>query len=205
MDVGVIHLLAAAGGYLLGAVPFGLVLTQVAGVGDIRAIGSGNVGATNVLRTGRKGLALVTLLLDSGKGAAAVLLAAVVFPDHPHAAALAAGSFAVAGHNFPVWLRFRGGKGVATTLGVLLATVWPVGLLSCLTWLGVAATFRYSSLAALFALTLAPAYALVFADRSAVAVFAGLAALGWFRHQANVRRLLAGTEPCFDREKSPAG
>lgn len=204
MDVGMIHFLAAAGGYLLGAVPFGLVLTRLAGGGDIRSIGSGNIGATNVLRTGRKDLALLTFLLDAGKGAAAALLAALVFPDHAHAAALAAGSCAVAGHNFPVWLRFKGGKGVATTFGVLLATVWPVGLLSCLTWLGVAAAFRYSSLAALFALTLAPAYALGFADCSAVAVFAGLAALGWFRHKANIGRLFAGTEPCFGRGKSSA-
>ncbi|KAF0119181.1 MAG: glycerol-3-phosphate acyltransferase PlsY [Rhodospirillaceae bacterium] len=194
MNVGVIHFLAAAGGYGLGAIPFGLVLTWLAGMGDIRAIGSGNIGATNVLRTGHKGLALATLLLDSGKGAAAAWLAPLVFPDHAHAVALAAGSFAVVGHNFPFWLRFKGGKGVATTLGMLLATVWPVGLLSCLTWVGVAAIFRYSSLAALLALALAPVYAFVFADRAAMGVFAGLALVGWFRHKANIHRLLTGVE-----------
>lgn len=197
MDIIVICLLAAVEGYLLGTIPFGLMLTQIAGLGDIRAIGSGNIGATNVLRTGNKGLAFVTFLLDSGKGAVSAFLAAAVFTDHPHTAALSAGLFAVAGHNFPVWLHFRGGKGVATTLGVLLATVWPVGLLSCLTWISVAVIFRYSSLAALSALTFAPAYALVFADCRAVVVFAGLAVLGWFRHWANIRRLLAGTEPCL--------
>ncbi len=192
-----IHLLAAIGGYLLGAVPFGLVLTRLVGIRDIRIIGSGNIGATNVLRTGRKDLALVTLLLDAGKGVMAVLLAVLFFPDQARAASLAAGSFAVIGHNFPLWLRFRGGKGVATTLGVLLATVWPVGLLSSLTWLGIAAIFRYSSLAALFSLTLAPVYAPIFADRETVVVFAGLAALGWSRHQANLRRLMTGMEPPF--------
>jgi len=195
MNVGVIHFLAAVGGYGLGAIPFGLVLTLLASMEDIRTIGSGNIGATNVLRTGHKGLALATLVLDSSKGAAAAWLAPLVFPDHAHAVALAAGSFAVVGHNFPFWLGFKGGKGVATTLGVLLATVWPAGVLSCLTWVGVAAIFRYSSLAALSALALAPAYAFIFDDRAAVVVFAGLAFVGWVRHKANIHRLLTGTEP----------
>ena len=127
------YLLAAAAGYLLGSIPFGLVLTRTAGLGDIRRLGSGNIGATNVLRTGSKALAAATVVLDGGKGAVAVLALA------PWDAGLVAGFAAVIGHNFPVWLRFRGGKGVATTLGVLLAVAWPVGLLACLTWLVVAA------------------------------------------------------------------
>ncbi len=197
-------LLAAAGGYLLGTVPFGLVLTRLVGLSDIRIIGSGNIGATNVLRTGRKDIALVTLLLDTGKGMVAVWLAVLFFPDQASAVTLAAGSFSVVGHNFPLWLRFKGGKGVATTLGVMLATVWPVGLLSSLTWLGIAAISHYSSLAALCALTLAPVYAQIFANSSStVLVFAGLAALGCFRHQENLRRLLAGTEPHLG-EKIPS-
>ena len=190
------HLLVAAtGGYLLGTVPFGLVLTRLAGMSDIRIIGSGNIGATNVLRTGRKDIALVTLLLDTGKGMMAVWLSVLFCPDQASAMTLTAGSCAVVGHNFPLWLRFRGGKGVATTLGVLFATVWPVGLLSSVTWLGIAAISRYSSLAALCALTLAPVYAQLFASGRTILVFSGLAVLGFFRHQANLRRLLAGTEP----------
>ncbi|MEO5374310.1 MAG: glycerol-3-phosphate 1-O-acyltransferase PlsY [Alphaproteobacteria bacterium] len=191
-DLALTHGLAALGGYLLGAVPFGLVLTRLFGLGDIRTIGSGNIGATNVLRTGRKDLAAATLILDSGKGAAAALLAAWLTGDP--GAGLAAGVLAVVGHNFPVWLRFRGGKGVATTLGVLLATAWPVGVLACLTWVVVAALFRYSSLAALVALLLAPVFAVVLAGQAHVMAFAGLAVLGFIRHRANIRRLLAGEE-----------
>ena len=142
------YLLAAAAGYLLGSIPFGLVLTRAAGLGDIRRLGSGNIGATNVLRTGSKALAAATLLLDGGKGA----VAALALAPWDAGLGLVAGFAAVIGHNFPVWLRFRGGKGVATTLGVLLAVAWPVGLLACLTWLVVAAVFRYSSLAALVAI-----------------------------------------------------
>src|SRR5687768_5454995 len=132
---------ALVGGYLLGSIPFGLVLTKLAGLGDIRNIGSGSIGATNVLRTGRKGLAAATVLLDGGKGAAAVLLAGTMGPDM----AFRAGAGAMIGHCFPVWLRFKGGKGFATALGTLIAIAWPVGLLACLTWLIVAALFRYSS------------------------------------------------------------
>jgi len=185
-------ILAAIGGYLLGSVPFGLVLTRAAGLGDIRKIGSGNIGATNVLRTGNKTLAALTLVLDSGKGAAAVLVAIWLGGDS--LSPLVAGLGAVVGHNFPVWLRFKGGKGVATTLGTLLAMAWPVGLLACLTWLVVAVLFRYSSLSALVALCAAPAYAWVL-DRPSVAVAAALlAALSVIRHHENIARLLKGEE-----------
>ena len=186
--------LAAAliGGYLLGALPFGLLLIRIAGLGDIRAIGSGNIGATNVLRTGRKGLAAATLLLDGGKGAAAVLVAGIWGPDM----AIMGGYGAILGHLFPVWLKFRGGKGVATTLGVLLAIAWPVGVACCLTWLLVAATFRYSSLAALIALAAGPAFAwFLLGDLQMVQMAAILAALIWSRHLGNLRRLLKGEEP----------
>jgi glycerol-3-phosphate acyltransferase PlsY len=187
--------LAALGGYLLGSVPFGLVLTRLAGEGDIRAIGSGNIGATNVLRTGRRGLALATLLLDGGKGAAAVGLAAALIGP---AAMPVAGFAAVLGHNFPVWLKFRGGKGVATTFGTLLALSWPVGAATCATWIVAAVLFRISSLSALVALILSPAFAVFLppgARPEIVAAVAGLAALGVLRHRANIARLLKGEEP----------
>ncbi len=189
---------AAIGGYLLGSVPFGLVLTRMAGLGDLRQIGSGNIGATNVLRTGRKGLALATLLLDSGKGAIAALAALAAWD---HRAALVAGLFAVLGHNFPVWLNMKGGKGVATTLGVLLATSPIVGAAACLTWLGMAWRFQYSSLAALTALAVAPLVALLANDGAYAVVFAVLAILAVVRHRANIERLLAGTEPRVDLKK----
>lgn len=184
-------------GYLLGSVPFGLVLTRAVGI-DIRAVGSGNIGATNVLRTGRKGLALATLILDSGKGAAAALAALFLAGDM---AGLAAGFGAVLGHNFPLWLKFKGGKGVATTLGVLLATSWWVGLAACLTWLAVAALSRYSSLAALVALAASPAYAWYLAGPDHAALAAGLALLAFVRHQDNIRRLAAGTETKIGQKK----
>ena len=138
------HVIAALLGYLLGSIPFGLVLTKLAGLGDIRSIGSGNIGATNVLRTGRKDLALATLLLDGGKGAVAVLIARLVSED----LTVIAGGAAILGHLFPVWLKFKGGKGVATTLGTLIAVNWMVGIGACLVWLVVALLFRYSSLSA---------------------------------------------------------
>lgn len=184
-------LLAAAAGYFAGSVPFGLLLTRLAGLGDVRDLGSGNIGATNVLRTGRKGLAAATLLLDGGKGAAAVLIAQAWGPQ----AALAAGLCAVLGHNFPVWLKFKGGKGVAATLGVLLGVSWPVGVLVCLTWLLVAAFFRYSSLAALVALGAAPVFMLFMAGQEAAALAGILALLSIIRHRENIRRLAAGEEP----------
>ncbi|MEE8500797.1 MAG: glycerol-3-phosphate 1-O-acyltransferase PlsY [Kiloniellales bacterium] len=183
---------ALAGGYLLGSIPFGLLLARLTGLGDIRQIGSGSIGATNVLRTGRKDLAVVTLLLDSGKGAAAVLIAGIWGPDQQLVAALGV----VLGHLYPVWLRFKGGKGVATTLGVLLGLVWPIGLAACATWLAVAAAFRYSSLSALVALAAAPLYIwYLMADWQLVELSALLAVLVWIKHHANIRRLLKGEEP----------
>jgi len=185
-----ILLAAAAGGYFLGSIPFGLLLTRIAGLGDVRDIGSGNIGATNVLRTGKKGLAAATLLLDGGKGAAAVLIAG----NWGTEAALIAGLTAVLGHNFPVWLKFRGGKGVATTLGVLLGVHWPAGLLAAATWLLVAFAFRYSSLASLAALSASPVF-MVFLAGTRQAVLAGLLALlSIIRHWANIQRLARGEE-----------
>ena len=191
-------LLTAAVGYLLGSIPFGLVLTRMAGLGDIRAIGSGNIGATNVLRTGRKGLALATLLLDGGKGAIAVLVVSAILPSP---AGLVAGTAAVIGHNFPIWLRFKGGKGVATTLGTMIAAAPIVGLMACLTWAAMAAIFRYSSLSALIALAMAPLYALLIQKPDAAVAFCILGVLGWVRHHANLARLLKGQEPKIGAKK----
>jgi glycerol-3-phosphate acyltransferase PlsY len=194
------HLAAALLGYLLGAIPFGLVLTKMAGLGDIRAIGSGNIGATNVLRTGRKDLALATLLLDGGKGAIAVLIARQFSED----LTVIAGGAAILGHLFPVWLKFKGGKGVATTLGTLIAIHWMVGIGACLTWLIVALVFRYSSLSALVAVAAAPFIAL-WVGNVPLAWLAGFAALlVWVRHQENIRRLLKGTEPRIGKKKESA-
>jgi glycerol-3-phosphate acyltransferase PlsY len=193
--------IAFAGGYLLGSVPFGLVLTRLAGLGDIRAIGSGNIGATNVLRTGNKPLALAVLLLDSGKGAVAVLLAMwLLGPVAMPAAALGA----VIGHLFPVWLGFKGGKGVATTLGTLLALAWPVGLIACAIWLGMALIFRISSAAALAAVAVAPIAALLLRGSSLAAYVLVVAALVWIKHVENIRRLLAGTEPRLGQTRTSA-
>jgi glycerol-3-phosphate acyltransferase PlsY len=183
--------------YLLGSIPFGLVLVRLAGKGDLRQIGSGNIGATNVLRTGSKTLALATLLLDSGKGAAAVLLAA----PYGEPAAIVAALGAFLGHLFPIWLKFQGGKGVATTLGIYLAIAWPVGVGACLTWLVAAILFRISSLAALAAMVAAPALALYFADRDIAAMAVAIGLVVWVRHAANIRRLLNGTEPKIGRRK----
>ncbi len=189
-------MMAAVIGYLLGSVPFGLILTRAAGLGDIRRIGSGNIGATNVLRTGNKPLAAATLLLDGGKGAAAALAFGYWGGE---VAGLIAGVAAVAGHNFPLWLRFKGGKGVATTLGVLLAIAWPAGLAACAVWLLTALIFRYSSLAALVALASAPFLMLLLADGQRAIAAALLAVLGIVRHHANIRRLVAGEEPKIGR------
>ena len=197
-DPDILRLLAAVSGYLLGAVPFGLVLTRLAGMGDIRQIGSGNIGATNVLRTGNKPLALATLLLDSGKGAAAALTFAAFDPI----AGLIAGGSAILGHNFPVWLKFKGGKGVATTLGVLLAVSWPTGIAACLTWLAIAVVFRYSSLAALVGLAAAPVYAWWLADLPTTVLAAALAVLGLVRHHENISRLLKGEETKIGKKKT---
>ena len=185
-------LLFALLGYLFGSIPFGLILTRFAGLGDIRRIGSGNIGATNVLRTGNKGLAAATLLLDGGKGAAAVLLAAWL---GGHDAVLWAGSGAVLGHAFPVWLGFKGGKAVATAYGVLIAAAWPVGLCAGAIWLAMAAIGRMSSLAALASFALAPLLAAALADATVVKLALVIAVLVFARHHTNIRRLIAGTEP----------
>jgi glycerol-3-phosphate acyltransferase PlsY len=182
--------LAALLAYLLGSIPFGLVLTRLTGAGDLRKIGSGNIGATNVLRTGRKGLAAATLLLDGAKGAVAVLLANRFGPDM---AVIAAGA-AVVGHLFPVWLKGRGGKGVATTLGVLLAIAWPVGLVACAIWLAVAFLFRYSSLAALVAIAASPLLAWALGEPQIAGLVLFLAILVTLRHHENIARLLRGQE-----------
>jgi glycerol-3-phosphate acyltransferase PlsY len=189
--------LAAVGGYLLGSIPFGLVLTRMAGLGDIRQVGSGNIGATNVLRTGRKDIALATLVLDAGKAAAALLIARELGPERFAVdMGLVAGGAAFIGHCFPVWLGFKGGKGVATFFGLLLAGVWPIGLLAGVTWIAVATMFRYSSLAALCAAAIAPIAALVGQFNWSEIVFTSLlAALIFWRHSANIARLRHGTEP----------
>jgi glycerol-3-phosphate acyltransferase PlsY len=184
-------LAAAVIGYLLGSIPFGLVLTRLAGLGDVRKIGSGSIGATNVLRTGNKALAALTLVLDVGKGAAAVLIAKRFGPDMAAIAAV----FVFLGHLFPVWLRFKGGKGVATAGGVVLAYAWPVGLAGIATWLVVVVATRYSSLAALTACALAPLYAwLITRQMQPTEVILVLAVIIILRHHANIRRLLRGEE-----------
>ena len=177
-------------GYLLGSIPFGLLITRAAGAPDIRAIGSGNIGATNVLRTGRKGLAAATLFCDALKGTIAVIVAAHFGAN----AALIAGLGAFLGHLFPVWLKFKGGKGVATYIGVLTGLFWPAALLFCGIWLVVAAAFRYSSLAALIASALTP-LGLWFAEQPNIAAaFLLLTVLLWIKHRENIARLLKGTE-----------
>ena len=184
--------LLAAGiiGYLLGSIPFGLLLTRLAGLGDIRQIGSGNIGATNVLRTGSRSAAALTLLLDLAKGFAAVVIAAGWGED---AMLLAAGG-AIIGHMFPIWLGFRGGKGAATALGVVMALAWPVALAAALAWLATTLLFRYSSLAALVAAVVGAALAPFLADPMTATTIAGIALLIILRHHANIRRLMSGTE-----------
>jgi glycerol-3-phosphate acyltransferase PlsY len=186
-------------GYGLGSIPFGLILTRLTGAGDLRAIGSGNIGATNVLRTGRKGLAAATLLLDMAKGLLAVLLAWRLWPEGAGYAALGA----VLGHCFPVWLRFRGGKGVATMMGVSLGLAWPIGLAYAVAWLGVLAVTRISSLGGMTAAVAAPVAALATGHAEFVLVLAALAVLVLFLHRANIARLRAGTEPRVGGSKTP--
>ena len=184
-------LLWAAIAYVIGSIPFGMILARVMGLGNLRDIGSGNIGATNVLRTGSKKAAALTLLLDGGKGAVAVLLArAFAAPDVVQLAAFCV----MIGHCFPVWLRFRGGKGVATFFGVLFALAWPVGIAAALTWLVTAAAFRYSSLAALAAAVFAPAWAHLVGAPHVYFLCVFLTALIFWRHAGNIRRLVAGEE-----------
>jgi acyl phosphate:glycerol-3-phosphate acyltransferase len=181
---------AAAIGYLLGSIPWGLVLSRLARHGDIRLIGSGNIGATNVLRSGNKGLAALTLLLDTAKG----MLAVAIGQRWGQAAALSAAGAAVIGHMFPCWLGFRGGKGVATALGVTAVLAWPVAVAATLVWLTVALLSRYSSLAALVAVSAAAGLAAAVADKRLAGVVIGIAGLVVLRHHANIRRLIAGSE-----------
>jgi glycerol-3-phosphate acyltransferase PlsY len=185
-------LLWAAIGYLLGSIPFGMVLARLMGLGNLREIGSGNIGATNVLRTGNKTAAALTLLLDGGKGAVAVLLARAVAGED---AAQLAGLMAFLGHCYPVWLRFEGGKGVATFLGLLLALAWPVGIAACLTWLATAVVTRISSLSALVAAGTAALWMLVLGFPRAILLAVLLAAVILWRHRGNISRILNGTEP----------
>jgi glycerol-3-phosphate acyltransferase PlsY len=187
----VIVAVALIAGYLLGSIPFGLLLTRLAGTGDIRAVGSGNIGATNVLRTGRKGLALATLLGDMFKGTAAVLLMRAWGGDD---LGLIAGLAAVFGHVFPVWLKFKGGKGVATYIGVLLGLFWHAAIMFGLIWLAVAFSFRYSSLAALVASFVTPLFLWWFGHHNLAALFAVLTLLLFWAHRENIKRLQAGTE-----------
>jgi len=185
-------LIAAVAGYLLGSIPFGLVMAKLFGLGDIRQIGSGNIGATNVLRTGNKLAAFLTLVLDAGKGAIAVLIARAVFGE---GAAGVAGLFAVLGHLFPLFLRFKGGKGVATFLGTLLALSFPAGLAVCATWLIMAVIFRISSLSAIMAALLAPVFTFYFYHMHGAALVAVLSLVVIAKHHANIGRLLKGEEP----------
>lgn len=195
--IGTLALVAAAG-YLLGSIPFGVVITRAAGAGDVRRIGSGNIGATNVLRTGRKDLALATLLLDAGKGAVALLLARHLL--NSETAGAIAGGAAFLGHLFPVWLGFKGGKGVATFLGTLIALHWPLGLIACAIWLLTAAVSRISSLSALLAAALSPVFAWGLGRGDLIAVSLFMAVLIFIRHSANITRLMDGSEPRIGRK-----
>lgn len=187
-------------GYLLGSIPFGLVLCRLAGLGDIRKIGSGNIGATNVLRTGNKPLALATLLLDSGKGAIAVFIVLAITKSHD--AAMVAGLAALIGHCYPLWLKFKGGKGVATTLGTLIAIALPLGGLTCLIWMAGALLFRISSLAALIAIGLTPIIAhTLYNNPNLSSLCAIIAALVFWKHRENIQRIFTGTEPKIGEKK----
>lgn len=192
-------ILAGVLGYVLGSIPFGLILAKIMGLGNLREIGSGNIGATNVLRTGNKTAAVLTLLLDAGKGAAAVLLARAFIGED---AAQIAGLAAFLGHLFPIWLGFRGGKGVASFLGILLALYWPLGLAACATWLFFALIFRISSLAALAAAGFAPFWMLVLGNFEPLFLGMALILLIFIRHRTNIKRIKAGTEPKIGKKNA---
>ncbi|MBQ3696212.1 MAG: glycerol-3-phosphate 1-O-acyltransferase PlsY [Alphaproteobacteria bacterium] len=195
------YIISALIGYIAGSIPFGLVLTYCAGLGDIRKIGSGNIGTTNVLRTGHKGLALLTLILDVFKAAFAALLCKYLFNE---SIGFFAGFMAVIGHNYPIWLKFRGGKGVASTLGLMLAMTPCVGVLTCLTWLIVALIWHYSSLAALTALAAAPIYAFVSGNEVATLTYVLLTLLSYYRHRQNIKRLIEKKESKISFHKKAA-
>ena len=205
MSITLVFLLSALGGYLLGSIPFGLVLTRLCGLGDIRKIGSGNIGATNVLRTGRKDLALLTVLLDASKAGIAAFVAASLAPAADYVflgnmtqvnviAGLIAGSAGVVGHNFPVWLKFKGGKGVASTFGFILATNPQIALLALATWLVCAVITRYSSLSAITAAIATPVYAFFLVEPTYTIFYTAIALLVLLRHRANIVRLAKGEE-----------
>lgn len=205
MSIYTILTLCAIGGYLLGSVPFGLVLTRLAGLGDIRKIGSGNIGATNVLRTGRKDLALLTVILDASKAGIAAYVAEKLVPDAGFVffglytstnviAGLVAGTFGVLGHNFPVWLKFKGGKGVASAFGFIVATNWQLGLIALAVWLIMAFLFKYSSLAAITAASSVPVFAFFLAEPIYASFYSAIALLVVVRHHANIKRLLTHQE-----------
>lgn len=185
-------------GYLLGSIPFGIILTRMAGAGDLRTIGSGNIGATNVLRTGRKGLAAATLLFDLGKGALAIAIAEAISPGAGPYAAL--GAFF--GHLYPIWLKFNGGKGVATLLGIAIALYWPLGLVFALVWLAVAFASRYSSLGGIMAAVAMPVAAWWFGKEQALWVFVVTLVFVVWKHRGNIQRLMAGTEPRIGKSKA---
>jgi glycerol-3-phosphate acyltransferase PlsY len=187
--------LSAMLGYFLGAIPFGIILTRMTGAGDLRSIGSGNIGATNVLRTGRKGLAAATLLLDMLKGTMAVLLARMIWPEADINITLAAGAGAFIGHCYPVWLKFDGGKGVATLLGICLGLDWPLGLIFALVWLGTLAISRYSSLSGIMAALITPLAAYLLGLTNVALLLIACAVLLMWKHMPNIQRLIAGEEP----------
>src|SRR6266511_814403 len=203
IDAVVVHIEVFAFGYLLGSIPFGVILTRLAGTGDVRSIGFGNIGATNVLRTGAKGLAAATLLGDMLKGTVAVLT--LVYVDGP-TLPLIAGFGAFVGHLFPVWLAFKGGKGVATYIGILVALSWPIAIGFCLIWLAIAALTRYSSLAGLLASAATPVSLWINGQRPLAMLFLVLTIMLWARHHENIARLLSGTESKIGSERAtPAG
>ncbi len=178
-------------GYLLGSIPFGVILTRMGGAGDLRQIGSGNIGATNVLRTGRKGLAAATLLLDAAKGAVAILLSEYLFPGH----GVVAATGAFLGHLYPVWLGFKGGKGVATLMGIVLALHWPSAVVYAVVWIGLLATVRISSVAGILAAISGPVSAAYFGQFDIVLLLLALGLLVLWKHRENIDRLMSGTEP----------